>query len=75
MSNGNRGTGFKAVTGAALLVIAGLLVMLIYDSGRKHGEAIGEYAANTDTYARETQEHIEKCLTLPEDGTKTECIV
>ncbi|WP_415404683.1 hypothetical protein [Tateyamaria sp. SN3-11] len=49
--------------------------MLIYDSGRKHGEAIGEYAANTDTYARHTQEHVKECLSIAEDSAKTECII
>lgn len=71
----SRSSGFKVVTGAFALAIFGLLVMAIYDSGRKHGEAIGEYAANTDTYARHTQENVKDCLSLPEDGTKTKCII
>jgi hypothetical protein len=75
MPKGNRGKGTKTVGASVALFIFSCLLVGIYDSGRKHGEAIGEYVANTDTYARETQEHIEKCLTLPEDGTKTECIV
>ena len=75
MSDSNRGNGTKIVGGITLVIILFLSIMLIYSSGRKHGEAIGEYSANADTYARHTQEHIKDCLTLAEDGSKTKCII
>lgn len=74
MSKGNRDNGFKVVNAVFIALIVGLFVMLIYDSGRKHGKAVGEYEANTDTYASHTEDEIIHCLTLPEDGSKTKCI-
>ncbi|WP_377149802.1 hypothetical protein [Roseovarius aestuarii] len=56
------------------MAIVSLATLSIYSLGRHHGEAIGENAANTDTYARHTEEDIEKCLALPEDGSKSKCI-
>ncbi len=75
MSNSDRSTGFKVVTVLTAILIASLVAVFLYDSGRKHGEALGEYSANSDTYARNTQEHIKECLALPEDGRKSKCIV
>ncbi|MEP2892441.1 hypothetical protein [Tateyamaria sp.] len=75
MSKGDRNQGTKIVGFIAATLIAALMLVGVYDSGRKHGEAIGEYEANSDTYARHTQDQITQCLTLAEDGTKSECMV
>jgi hypothetical protein len=74
MSEGNRSNGFKALTALAVLAISAFGVLFLYDLGRQHGETIGEHRANSDSYARHTEEDIAKCLTLPEDGSKTQCI-
>ncbi|WP_274789838.1 hypothetical protein [Roseovarius tolerans] len=74
MSDRDRGARFKVVTALAAAIIALLMTIGFFDSGRQYGEAIAKKSANSQTYSTNAEQEIRStCLRL--DGTaQAECI-
>ncbi len=74
MSDGDRGSGFAFVTALTVIALLSLLIAMVFHLGWRNGEAEGEYAANSDTYAKHAQEQIEGCFKLADDPAKSKCV-
>ncbi|MBE0453638.1 MAG: hypothetical protein IBX58_08160 [Roseovarius sp.] len=74
MSERNRSSGFKVVTALVIAVIAILVLITAFDSGREYGKAIADNATNSRAYSSHAEQEIRGTCFKLHGPAQAECI-